>query len=185
MSDTRNFSFRQPPTYQHRLGRFKTGASTTVVNGAPVVGSGDADTTDKRLTVALAAAGAAPIPGLSGVANQENPWDRGAGYDMVLTKSVDFHACLSSEQVQVCHGSEVKVLVQNTEDVAAGEFQALEGITMFAGDLDTLNIGDPVTPGAGSDASGYWKKATGGDGVWGYIVELDADAGIVVFQLKF
>lgn len=52
-------------------------------------------------------------------------------------------------------------------------------------DLTTLAVGNLVTPGAGDDTNGYWKKTSTVSDAWGTVIEVDATYGLVVFQLTF
>lgn len=193
MSNTRNFHFRQPPQPNERLGNFKLGA-TALANGSPVTAvAGTLDTVDGRLVLSQAAAASAPVAGLTGVLNQELPWDAYSGFDTALTVAADFHLARAYEQAQVCHGKSTKVLVQNTEAQTFEEGlypeasgTSYDAINMFLpSDIATLAVGDMVTPGAGNTTDGYWKKTATASLSWGNVVFVDADYSVVVFQLNF
>jgi hypothetical protein len=190
MSNTRNFHFRQPPRPQERLGNFKLGA-TPLANGSPVTAVAGTVGTDGRLVLSQAAAASAPVAGLTGVLNQELPWDGYSGYDTALTVAADLHLARALEQAQVCHGASTKVLVQNTEETVFEEGMdgvgtTYDAINMFLpADIATLAVGDMVTPGAGNTTDGYWKKTADATKSWGNVVYVDAEYSVVVFQLNF
>lgn len=178
-------SFRASPTPQQRDGACKNGEDDALVQFAPVVIDGQ-DATDGRNTLALAAEGATPTT-LSGVAIFEDPWDSRIGRDPGQTTSSDIDEIPSGAPCQrVQMHSNIKILVQNlsADDLNFDGMREYEGRTMFKpADLATLAIGDGVCPGAGG-ASGVWKKAPDAAHSWGYVREVDEEAGIVVFQLR-
>lgn len=178
-------SFRASPTPQQRDGHCKNGEDDPIVQFAPVVIDGQS-ATDGRNTLALAAEGATPT-GLCGVAIFEDPWGSRIGRDPDLTTSSDIDEIPSGAPCQrVQLAGNIKILVQNlsADDLNFDGMREYEGRVMFKpADLATLAVGDGVTPGAGG-ASGVWKKAANEGVSWGHVVEVDEDAGIVVFTLK-
>lgn len=180
----RNFEYRQPPIPQHRLGRFKSG-TTPIPNGVPVIRDGDPDPTDLRTKVKLAVAGDAPIVGAAGVSTYEvqGPGDGYAGYDTALTRESDIDKAPPATAMQVCHGTEVRLLLQNT---VARTFvnRAYSARKMVVDALSTLAVGDLLEPATTpSDANGYWQKGT--TDPWARITFINEDAGFVEAQLLF
>lgn len=179
-------SFRQSPIPQHRLGRFKTG-SAPIVQFAPVLAGTTLDTADGRTEVTLAAADSdRPNPGRGGLLVWEEAWRALNDLPAVGSRPSDVDTCPAYTQAQVVHGTEVKVLVQNVADEVFEDQRTYEGRNMFnPTDLTTLAVGNLVTPGAGDDTNGYWKKTSTVSDAWGTVIEVDATYGLVVFQLTF
>lgn len=181
----RNFSFLQSPLPEHRLGRYKTGA-TVIPQGAPVVATGAMDTADKRRTVALAAADAdvaTVTGGLGGILVWDEAWTNFHGYDPVLTTASDIDTVPTYTPAQVVHGTEVRVQFRNTADRSFLGLRDYDGRTII--NLTSMVLGDLLTPGAGNDTDGYWKRTTtAGDG-WLRVTAIDTTNGLVEAQMLF
>lgn len=183
----RNIDFRQGPLPQHRLGRFRTGA-TAIAQGAPVtmVASSATDPADLRLPVQIAAAAAAPIIGLSGIIVYEAPWDAFHGYDPQLTRPSDIDVVPALKPAQVVHGTEVRVKLQNTVSRTFEGMRTYPGRLMVApAGLSGLIVGDLLTPGVGSDSAGYWAETATLALAWLRITSVQATAGFVEAQMLF
>lgn len=180
-------TFRQSPTPQHRLGRMKTG-NAALEQLVPVVGAGPMSAGDARIVVGRPAANAAPIIGLSGILVHEEAWTAKHGQDPETFSSSDYDTVPANTQAQVVHGTEVKLLVQNlsADDLEFDGMRSYTGRNMFnPTDLETLAIGNMVTVGAGNPTDGFWKKTATAAEAWGTVVEVDAEYGLAVFQLRF
>ena len=182
MSLGRNFSFRIPPLPDHRLGRFKTGASA-IVQGAPVK-SNSVDATDKRNVMALATGAQDPVKGLSGIVVWEEPWFPFDGQDRGLFRpGSDLDTVPAHTPAQVVHGDEVKVLFENTSDDTFVTTD-YDGRVMVAG-VGSLAVGDLLTPGTGNDTDGYWAKTTTASQGWLRVTYVDSTNGLVEAQMLF
>lgn len=178
-------SFRASPTPQQRDGHCKTG-NAVIVQMAPVVINGQS-AVDGRNTMVAAAEAAAPKAG-SGVLIYELPYGWDIGRDGPMTTASDIDTCPANTPAQrVQLHSNIKILVQNlsSADLDYDGMRTYAGRNMFKpADLASLAVGDLVTPGAGNDTDGYWKKTTDPALAWGEVAEVDVDAKIVVFRLK-
>lgn len=183
----RNFTFRQSPIPQHRLGRFRNGV-TAIAQGAPVqaVPGAVTDPADLRLPVQLAPAGTAPKLGLSGIIVYEAPWDAFHGFDTALTQASDIDVVPALKPAQVVHGTEVRVKLTNTVE------RTFEGQRTYAGRLMVapaglagLIVGDLLTPGVGTAVGGYWAETADADLAWLRITSVQATAGFVEAQMLF
>lgn len=163
----RNFTFRQSPRPEDRLGRFVNTSGAAIPIGAPVVASGATDALGRR-PVVIASAASAPEPAASGVIVYEEPWNAYAGYDSVLTRPSDLDSAPNGKAVQVVQGSYVRVSLTNTT-ASVFHGRAYAGRTMVAGLTDatpSIAIDDLLTPGAGTDSGGYWAKTADPTKAW-------------------
>lgn len=183
----RNFDFRQSPLPQHRLGRFRTGA-TAIAQGAPVIRVPGAatDPADLRLPVQIAGAASAPYLGLSGIIVYEAPWTAFFGVDPALATASDIDVVPPLKPAQVVHGTEVRVKLQNTVARTFEGQRAYPGRLMVApAGLATIAVGDLLTPGVGTDVGGYWAKTVDGTVAWLRVTSVNATAGFVEAQMTF
>lgn len=183
----RFFDIRQSPIPQHRLGRFKTGAST-IVQGAPVTSTATArETLDGRLPVALAAEASAPVPSLSGILVWEAPWDGMWGHDPVITRPSDIDTAPAHTPVQVVHGTEVRFVLYNIEATDGTDgFMAYDGRNMTKpADMSVLQVGNLLTAGPGGNSTGLWKKTTDPTLAWARVTGVDLTIGEIEAQLLF
>jgi len=183
----RNFTFRQSPLPQHRLGRFRTGA-TTIAQGAPVirVPGASTDPADLRLPVQIAGAGSAPYLGLSGIIVYEAPWDAFFGADPLLTRPSDVDVVPPLKPAQVVHGTETRVKLTNTVARTFEGQRTYPGRLMVApAGLAGIGVGDLLTPGVGNDTDGYWAKTADGAVAWLRITSVNATGGFVEAQMLF
>lgn len=183
----RNFDFRQSPLPQHRLGRFRNGA-TAIAQGAPVqtVAAAVTDPADLRLPIQLAAAASAPRLGLSGIVVYEAPWDAFSGMDPSLTLASDIDVVPALKPCQVVHGTEVRVKLTNTIARTFEGQRAYAGRLMVAPTgLAGLIVGDLLTPGVGNATDGYWAETADAALAWLRITSVQATAGFVEAQMLF
>ena len=177
-------SFRASPTPQQRDGHTKTG-NAALPQFCPVVIDGQS-ATDGRNTLAKAAEAAAPTPH-SGVLIWEEPYFAHVGYDPVTRTASDVDTVPANTPAQrVQLHSNIKILVQNlsADDLDFDGMRSYTGRNMFKpADLAGLAVGDMVTPGAGNDTDGYWKKTADATLSWGRVAEVDVTNKIVVFHL--
>lgn len=183
----RNFDFRQSPLPQHRLGRFRNGA-TSIAQGAPVqtVAAAVTDPGDLRLPVQVAGAASAPRLGLSGIIVYEAPWDAFNGVDPQLTRPSDIDVVPPLKPAQVVHGTEVRVKLVNTIARTFEGMRTYPGRLMVApAGLAGLIVGDLLTPGVGNDTDGYWAETADLTLAWLRITSVQATAGFVEAQMLF
>jgi hypothetical protein len=183
----RNFDFRQSPLPQHRLGRFRNGA-TAIAQGAPVtmVAASVTDPADLRLPIQVAAAAAPPVIGISGIVVYEAPWDAFHGYDSSLTLASDIDLVPALKPCQVVHGTEVRVKLTNTVERSFEGQRTYAGRVMVApANLSTLIVGDLLTPGVGNGTAGYWAETATLALAWLRVTSVQATAGFVEAQMLF
>lgn len=184
----RNFDFRQPPIPQHRLGRYKTGEDA-IPNGAPVlVDTAAGEDSNRRLTFELATgAQARPLPGQGGICVWEAPDANFAGSDPVLTRPSDVVDAPAETAAQLVHGTEVRVVFNNTEAHTFRNMRDYAARVMVAGlgATPTVAVGDFLTPGTGNDAAGYWAETADAANAWLVVTSVNASTGEVEAQLLF
>lgn len=179
MSYGNQIEFRVPPHSGQRAGRYFLDEAEPVVIGAPVVVDTDGDENDLGLLpVNLATGGAGrPVPGMGGILVFEHKnAEAFAGYDTALTTYSDISHAPAGKAVQVVNGTEVKVVLRNTDDSTFLNTREYAGRTMVAGlggATPTVAVGDFLSPGAGNDDDGYW--AAGGDADTGWLVVTKVD----------
>lgn len=182
---TRNFEFRVSPRSGQRAGRFYT--ATEIVIGAPVVYDASADENQLGLpTVELATGAQAPQRGLAGIAYFEHIQYQGD--DPFLTTASDKDTVPAGQALQVVFGDTVKVVLRNTNDVTFLANRDYAGRTMVsegAGATPNVNVGDYLTPGAGTDSDGYWAVTTSADNAWLVVTGVDDARGEVEARLLF
>ena len=181
----RNFSFLQSPIPEHRLGRYKTG-STALPQGAPVLATGATDTADKRRAVALAAADApmaGAVGGLGGILVWDEGWEGLYGLDSALNSASDVGLVPAYTAAQVVHGTEVRVGFRNTTAHSFLNLRNYTGLVMV--NMTSLVLGDYLTPGAGDDTNGYWKRTTTAANGWLRVTGIDSNNGLVEAQMLF
>lgn len=177
-------SFRASPYPQQRDGHCRNGNAVLPQMAPVVIASQSA--VDGRNVLALAGEAATPSPN-AGVILYEDPWFSRVGRDPVTTTSSDIDVVPANAPAQrVLLVGNVKILVQNLSagDLDFDGMRSYDGRNMFKpADIAGLAVGDYVTPGAGNNTDGWWKKAAGASTGWGQVAEVDVDAKIVVFNL--
>lgn len=186
----RNFEFRVPPYGGERGARYMlpADAAADIPIGAPVrVADGAAPDGNGLLPVALATGAQPPKGGLSGILVFEHAPAAFAGDDPFLTTYSDKDTAPRGRAVQVVAGDRVKVVYRNTEDRTFLETRDYTGRTMVAGmgATPTLAVGDMLTPGAGTDAAGYWAETATAANAWLIVEHVDAARGEVECRLAF
>lgn len=184
----RNFEFRAPPRSSERGGRYSIAGSTDLVIGAPVVVTGDTDSLG-RLEVAPAAADASlPLPGQGGVLVYEHAPSAYAGDDVLLTTYSDKGLAPAGKACQVVSGTTVKIVLRNTDDTTFLQTRDYAGRNMVLAanlGLTPVEVGDMLTPGAGDDTDGYWKKTTTPGDAWLIVTKVDTTRGELEALLNF
>lgn len=183
MAYSRNFGFRSFENIV-RLGRQRTPKTgSNIVLGAPV----EVDP-DNPGFLKLAAAGAAVSPG-AGVLVYEHITVAGVGgfngIDLSLTSQSDppLNTAPLGQYAQIVHGIGTKIWLKNTADKPLYDGRTQVGFTVVAGlgATPTIAIGDFLTPAG----DGTWKEASGGDGQWLYVEQVDTVAGRVECRFAF
>lgn len=184
----RNFDFRVPPFGAQRRGRFFLSGSTNIPIGVPVKATlAGPDTQLNTLPVALATGAQAPVQGLSGVVVYEHAPAAYAGFDPVLTTYSDIDFVPAGKNVQVVSGKGVKVLLKNTVTKVFLGSRTYTGRTMVAGLGATLSlqVGDLLTPGTGTDVAGYWAETAVAADAWLVVTSVDNVRGEVEAEFVF
>lgn len=191
MNYGKNFGFRASPKGAQRDGRFVTPASGDAIPlGAPVKAN-TAESPDALglQEVELATGAQAPVKGQAGVLVYEYKGAEGyAGDDPHLTRWSDKDTAPLGGAVQVVSGDAVKVWFRNTDDQTFLQTRSYGGRTMVsegAGATPNVNVGDFLTPGAGTDADGYWAVTTNADNAWLVVTEVDDSRGEVIARFLF
>ena len=192
MSYTRNFEFRVSPKGGQRDGGWITPPTgTEIVIGAPVkVNTAPATVNELGLNeVQVAVNPQAPQPGLSGIAVYEFKGQDGwAGVDPYLTTYSDQDTIPVGKALQVVSGDSVKVLFRNTNDNTFLNTRDYTGRTMVSegsGATPNIDVGDFLTPGAGTDALGYWGKTTIAANAWLVVTKVDDTRSEIEARLLF
>lgn len=185
-----NFEFRVPPQSGQRSGRFVLAGTSDVPIGAPV--KRDTDSSESALgllPVELATgAQAKPAPGMGGVLVYEYGPAAFAGDDASLVLYSDKSTAPAGAAVQVISGSEVKVLLRNTDDETFLTVRNYEGRTMVAGlgiATPTVEVGEGLTPGTGNDTAGYWAVSGTASEQWLIVTKVDNDRRELEARLNF
>lgn len=186
MAHTRCFHFLEGPRPEDRLGRFVAGDDLVI--GAPVA-SPNAVNVDAngQLTVDYATQASAPRKGLSGILNWENPTADFPGLDPALTRPVDVDVAPTGVSVQVCSGDYVRVRLAN---IAARTFYtrpytARNMVAGLGGATPTVEVGELLTPGPGTDIGGYWQVTTDLTKAWLRVTAINNDVGELDAQMLF
>lgn len=193
----RNFEFRVPPHGGERSGRWvlqDTGLSDTTVIpiGAPVTLDTSVAVDDQftgAANVKLAVSAQAPAKGVAGILVYEYGPAAFAGDDPFLTTYSDKDTVLANgtKLVQVVSGSDIKVVLRNTEDRTFLNTRDYEGRTMVAGlggATPTVEVGEYLSPGTGTDAAGYWAVSSAANG-WMIVTAVDNDRNELEARLLF
>lgn len=181
----RNFEFRISPPPDQRRGRYITGADVIPI-GAPVEMLAQAPDVDGRNEVALATGATPPKSGMHGIAVFEHAYNAFAGFDPVLRTASDFSDIPPGSPIQLVSGTEVKVVLRNTEAADITFLGAQRGTprTMVGPtNLTGLAVGDGLGPGTGDDTAGYWAEAIADP--WLVVTSVDVARGEVEAQLQF
>lgn len=191
MSYGRNFEFRVPPHGGQRSGRFYLDEDAAVVIGAPVVVDTAGDENDLGLLPVNLETGAAarPKPGMGGVLVYEHKnAESFAGFDTALTTYSDIATVPAGKACQVINGSEVKVVLRNTDDSTFLNTRDYDGRKMVAGlggATPTVTVGEYLTPGTGDDTDGYWAVTADEANAWLVVTKVDNDRGELEARLLF
>lgn len=191
MNYGRNFGFLASPKGAQRDGRFKVPTTGTAIPlGAPVKADlGEAPDALGLQPVELATGAQAPIKGLSGILVFEYKGMEGfAGDDPYLTTVSDKDTAPLGAAVQVVSGDAVKVWLKNTNDVVFLENRTYAGRTMVsegAGATPNVDVGSFLTPGAGTDADGYWAVTTNAAQAWLVVTAVDDARGEIQARFLF
>jgi hypothetical protein len=192
MSSTRNFEFRVPPKSGQRAGRYAIASDgAEILIGAPIKVDTAAALNDLGLPIVELATGAqAPVAGLSGICVYEFKGAEGwAGDDPYLTTYSDKDKAPVGAAVQLVSGDTVKVCLRNTNTQTFLATRSYAGRTMISegsgGATPNLNVGDYLTPGDGSDVTGYWAVTANAANAWMVVVGVDDTRGEVEARLLF
>lgn len=159
----RHFEFRVAPISKHRSGRNFLDSATAVPIGAPVTYStggplGEENGLGLRPMVLAAQAASAPAPGQGGIAVYEYGPAAFAGDDAQLVTYSDKMTVPAGAALQVVNGDYVKVVLRNVPAYTFNGTRSYAAINMIDPDeIDSLEPGDGLLPGPGSDAEGYWQ----------------------------
>jgi hypothetical protein len=175
MSYTRNFGFRDF-TNIVRNGRFRTPASGALQIGSPVILDSTTAGRMKAATAGVAANAAAGIVVFEHIQVK--------GVDPALYGDGDFATAPVNVYAQIVRGPGVKVWLRKTAAKTLYDGRVIAAYNPFnaAVDLDTLAVGDQLTP----DGSGLWKAANGTtDGAWLTVESVNASTGVVDARVNF
>jgi hypothetical protein len=175
----RNFAFLISPRSGQRAGRYSvptTGSAIPI--GAPIkVNNAVAATSLDLRPVQLATGAQAVLPGECGILVYEYGPNAFAGDDPDLVTYSDKDTAPLGAAVQMVSGTEVKVLFRNTNASTFLQVTSYAERTMVSEGVDTttpnVDVGDYLTPGAGTDDNGYWTKATSSATAWLVITKVD------------
>ncbi len=190
MTYGRNFEFRVPPHGGQRSGRFYLDETTDTPIGAPVLvdTSGSEDSLG-LLPVNLATTDQAkPDPGMGGILVYEHGPGGFAGDDPWLTTYSDKDKAPAGKSVQVVSGTDVKVVLRNTDDETFLNSRDYDGRVMVAGvgvATPTVVVGDMLTPGVGDDTNGYWAETSTAANAWLIVTKVDNDRKEVEARVNF
>lgn len=182
MSYSRNFGFRSFENIV-RDARFRTPTNATLRIGAPVTVD-----PDNPGFLMLAADGAEP-DGLSGVVVYEHITQAGiggfTGVDMNLFSVNDgpFTMVPPGKYAQLVHGVGTKVWYKNTVDRPLYDGRKIDGVTFVAGltATPTIALKDYLCP----DGAGGWREASGTDGKWLQVEQVDGEGLVVEARFVF
>jgi hypothetical protein len=185
----RYFEFRNSPRPENRYGRALS-PNAVIPIGAPVVAGTAAPNADGRSVYALKTGGQTgrPLPVKNGLAIFEHSYNAYAGFDTELTVPSDFSDIPANSPIQVCHGTNIKVVFRNitADTVFLGQRTYDDARVMIApGNLGTLGVGDFIVPGTGDGTSGYWAEGGDADTAWFQITSVDTARGEVEAQMLF
>ena len=189
----RNFEFRVQPHGGQRAGRYINPANgSAIVLGAPVLVDTAAGADENhRLEVNLAtgAGSGTPANGLGGIAVYEWAPNAFSGDDPLLTLYSDKDTIPVGEPCYVVSGSEVKVVLRNTD---ANDFfgqRTYPARTMVAGvgiATPTVVVGDFLCPHSSpSDTNGYWQETSTASDAWLVVTHVDNDRKEVEARFVF
>lgn len=192
MSSNRNFEFRVPPRSGQRAGRYSIAKDgDPILIGAPIaVQTGEALNELDHPIVELQTGAVAPVAGLHGICVFEFKGAEGwAGDDPYLVTYSDKDSAPAGAAVQLVSGDTVKVCLRNTNDQLFLNTRTYEGRNMVGegagGATPNLNVGDFLTPGAGTDEDGYWATTDDRDNAWMVVTGVDDARGEVEARLLF
>lgn len=191
MSYGNNVEFRVPPHGGQRSGRFYLNETADLPIGAPVKHDTAADENDLGLLPVEQATGATarPKPGMGGVALYEHKNDEAfAGVDDTLTTYSYIDKVPAGKALQVINGTEVKIVLRNTDDNTFLNTRAYAGRKMVAGlggATPTVEVGEYLTPGTGNDDDGYWAVTASEPNAWLVVTKVDNDRGELEARLLF
>lgn len=188
MTYGRNGEFRIPPRAERRHGRFIVPTTGTPIPLFAPVGVTGAAPNELDLTpVALLTAPVAPKSGKHGILLYEWAPAAFAGTDPFLTTYSDRDYAPLGEAVQVIHGTELKLALNNTAESDFLDNRTYAGRTMVAGmgATPTVVVGDLLTPGPGDDVGGYWQRTADETLGWLRIVHIDSVRSEVEVEFTF
>ena len=183
MSYGRNFEFRVHPHGGERAGRYAVTADFPI--GAPAKTTGSTNALGLA-TVAAADDGAPPVPGKNGIVVFEHI--NYNGDDPLLTTYSDKGDAPAGKAVQLVSGTDVKVVLRNTEDRTFLTVRDYEGRTMVAGlgATPTVSVGDYLEPhSTPSDSNGYWQETSTLANAWLVVTKVDLSRGEVEARMLF
>lgn len=185
----RYFEFRNSPRPENRYGRALS-PNAVIAIGAPVVAGTAAPNADGRSVYAAMSAvqSGRPLPIKHGIAIFEHSYNAYAGRDPVLDAPSDFPDIPANSPIQVCHGTNIKVVLRNilVDTVFMGMRTYDDARTMVApGDLSTLAVGNFLVPGTGNNSAGWWAEGGDADTAWLQITSVDTVRGEVEAQMLF
>jgi hypothetical protein len=187
MSYGRNFEFRVTPRQGERGSRFFLDDVERPIGVPVVVGSPVAIDDLGRTGVELkTGATAKPRPGMGGILVYERI--QPTGRDPYENTFSDYDTAPAGAAVQVVNGTTVKVAFKNTEDTG---FLTRTGYPKARTMVDEIgatvgvSVGSMLTPGAGTDADGYWAITTNADNAWLIVTSVNTTTGEVEARLNF
>lgn len=187
MSYGRNFSFRVTPKGGNRAGRYYLDGSDDLPIGAPVVLSGEEDSSTGRLGVELATGDQAkPKPGTGGILVYEHI--QPIGQDPYLYTYSDYDTAPAGEAVQVVNGDDVKVAFKNTTATSfltRSNYPTARVMVAGLGATPTVAVGDYLTPGTGNNTAGYWAETATEANAWLVVTAVNASTGEVEARVNF
>lgn len=184
----RYFEFRNAPTPENRYGRALS-PNAVIPIGAPVSQTATVNA-DQRNVYELdtGVPAARPLPVIQGLAVFEHSYNAYAGFDTELTVPSDFSDIPANSPIQVCHGTNIKVVFRNiTEDTVFLTQRTYDDarVMIAPGDLSTLAVGNFIVPGTGDGTSGYWAEGGDATTAWFVITSVDTARGEVEAQMLF
>lgn len=188
----RQGSFLQTPLPHDRLGRYIVGDDPILMFAPAIVPSGAVVDVNGRLPLELATGAQAPRKTRSGIVIWESPWgaDRlgGPGLDPVLTRASDVDTAPANTAAQFISGTQVRLRLNNRAEFSFDGQRTYAARTMVAGlggATPTVEEGELLTPGVGTDADGYWAVTATAANAWLVVTAVNNDTGELDAQFLF
>lgn len=184
----RNFEFRVTPEEYMRRGRVILAQGADVPIGVPLLIADNAPPDPLwtgALPATLATGAQAPRRGMSGLGVYE--WIDVNGLDAQLSGYSDRDLIPNGKQFQLVSGAGVKVVFHNTVAHTFSGTRNYPGRMMVAGmgATPTVQVGQYLSPGTGTDAAGYWAVNATATNAWLRVTNVDASRQEVEAEFMF